>query len=57
MHAIMADAAGRFWINSNQGVYTLERAELAELVVDRRDVALAGRGGERARRERRPAAQ
>ena len=28
MHAIMADAAGRFWINSNQGVYTLERAEL-----------------------------
>jgi len=34
LHAIMADAAGRFWINSNQGVYTVERAEL-DAVLDR----------------------
>lgn len=32
LHAIMADDDGRFWINSNQGVYTLERAELQSVL-------------------------
>ncbi len=36
IHAIAADAQGRFWMNSNQGVFHVERADLAAVLAGER---------------------
>jgi signal transduction histidine kinase/DNA-binding response OmpR family regulator len=32
IHAIASDAQGRFWMNSNQGIFFVDRAELADVL-------------------------